>query len=409
MDKRLEEYAKLAVRMGANIQEGDTMLLRAPVDCAEFARMIVKEAYDAGAKEVIMGWRDDTISHLNYLHAADEVFDSFHEWEKVQYDTLSKGKFVLLTIDAEDPEALKGVDPNRIQRSVKARMTALKDYSDKLMASEFSWSIVAVPILSWAKKMFPELSDDEAMNALWEAIYETMRIDGSGDAVEKWQQHIAKLQEKCEKLNALDLKTLHYKTELGTDFTVDLPEGAIWCGGADKNKQGINFIANMPTEEVFTAPQRDSGNGVIAASKPLCLNGSLIEGIKFTVENGKIVKAEADTGLDVLEKTLDVDEGSRYFGELALVDYDSPISNQNLLYYNTLFDENASCHIAFGAAYPDCMKDTDGKTTEELLQMGLNDSLNHVDFMVGTAETEITGITKEGKTVVIMKDGNFVL
>ncbi|MDO4735108.1 MAG: aminopeptidase [Lachnospiraceae bacterium] len=409
MDKRLEEYARLAVRMGANLQEGDTMLLRAPVDCAEFARMIVKEAYDAGAKEVIMGWRDDTISRLNYLHAADEVFDSFHEWEKVQYDTLSKGKFVLLTIDAEDPEALKGVDPERIRRSVKARMTALKDYSDKLMASEFSWSIVAVPILSWAKKMFPDLSDDAAMDALWEAIYETMRIDGSGDAVEKWKLHTARLQDKCDKLNALDLKQLHYKTELGTDFTVDLPEGAIWCGGADKNKQGIDFIANMPTEEVFTAPQRDSGNGVIAASKPLCLNGTMVEGIRFTVENGKIVKAEADCGLEVLEKTLEVDEGSRYFGELALVDYDSPISNQNLLYYNTLFDENASCHIAFGAAYPDCVKGTEGKSTEELMEMGLNDSLNHVDFMVGTAKTEITGITKDGQTVVIMKDGNFAL
>ena len=409
MDKRLEEYARIAVRMGANLQEGDTMLLRAPVDCAEFARMIVKEAYDAGAKEVIMGWRDDTISRLNYLHAADEVFDSFHEWEKVQYDTLSKGKFVLLTIDVEDPEALKGVDPERIRRSVKARMTALKDYSDKLMASEFSWSIVAVPILSWAKKMFPDLSDDAAMDALWEAIYETMRIDGSGDAVEKWKLHTARLQEKCDKLNALDLKQLHYKTELGTDFTVDLPEGAIWCGGADKNKQGIDFIANMPTEEVFTAPQRDSGNGVIAASKPLCLNGTMVEGIRFTVENGKIVKVEADCGLEVLEKTLEVDEGSRYFGELALVDYDSPISNQNLLYYNTLFDENASCHIAFGAAYPDCVKGAEGKSTEELMEMGLNDSLNHVDFMVGTEKTEITGITKDGQTVVIMKDGNFAL
>ncbi len=409
MDKRLEEYAKLAVSMGANIQEGDTLLLRSPVDCAEFARMIVKEAYAAGAKEVIMQWSDDTISRLTYLHAAEEVFDTFHEWEKVKYDTLCKGKLVLLSIDGEDPETLKGVDADRIKRYAAVRMKALKEFNDKIMASEYSWCIVAVPVLPWAKKMFPALSEDAAMDALWDAIYETMRIDGSGDAVEKWEKHSARLQEKCEKLNALNLKQLHYQTELGTDFTVDLPEGALWCGGADTNKQGVRFIANMPTEEVFTAPQRDSGNGVIAASKPLCLNGTLIEGIRFTVENGKIIKAEADTGLEVLEKTLEIDEGSRYFGELALVDYDSPISNQNLLYYNTLFDENASCHIAFGAAYPECVKGSEGKTTEELLEMGLNDSFNHVDFMIGTAKTEITGTTKNGESVVIMKDGNFVL
>ncbi len=409
MDKRLEEYARLAVRMGTNLQEGDTMLLRAPVDCAEFARLIVKEAYEAGAREVIVNWSDDTVTRLKYLHADDAVFDEFHEWEKLEYDTLCKGKFVLLSIYAVDPEALKGVDTERIKRSQMVRSAALKEFNDKMMTSEYSWNLVSVPVLPWAKKVFPNLSDKEAMDALWDAIYETLRIDGSGGAVEKWQAHTKRLKEKCDKLNALGLKQLHYQTELGTDFTVDLPEGAIWCGGADKNKQGIDFIANMPTEEVFTAPHKFGGNGYIVASKPLCLNGTLIEGIRFTVENGKIIKAEADKGLETLEKALELDEGSRYFGELALVDYDSPISNQNLLYYNTLFDENASCHIAFGAAYPDCMEDTDGKTPEELEQRGLNDSFTHEDFMVGTEHTEITGITKDGNTVTIFKDGNFAL
>ncbi|MBR6350399.1 MAG: aminopeptidase [Lachnospiraceae bacterium] len=409
MDKRLEEYARLAVRMGANLQPGDTMLLRSPVDCAQFARLIVKEAYDAGAREVFVNWSDDAVGRMKYLYAADDVFDKFNEWEKIQYDTLTKGKFVLLTIYAEDPEALKGVDPDRIKRYQMVRQSALKDFYDKMMASEYSWNLVSVPVPAWAKKVFPEMSEEDAMEALWNAIYETLRIDGSGNAVARWEEHTKRLRDKCDKLNALKLKTLHYETELGTDFTVDLPEGAIWCGGADKNKQGTYFIANMPTEEVFTAPAKYSGNGRIVSSRPLCLNGTLIQGLKFTVENGKIVKAEADEGLDTLNKVLEVDEGSLYFGELALVDYDSPISNQKLVYYNTLFDENASCHIAFGAAYPDCLEGSAGLTSEELEARGLNDSFNHEDFMVGTAKTQITGITRDGQTVTIFKDGNFAL
>ena len=409
MNQKLEEYARLAVRMGCNLQKGDTMLLRTPVDCAAFARMIVKEAYEAGAREVVVNWSDEHIARMKFLHAEEAVFDTFHAWEKVQYEELTKGKFVLLTIYAEDPEALKGVDADRIRRYSLVRQKAMKEINDKIMASEFSWNIVSVPVPSWAKKVFPDLSEEEAMEALWEAIFQTMRIDGSGTAVKRWEAHLASLKEKCDKLNALSLKTLHYQTELGTDFTVDLPEGALWCGGAECNKQGIPFVANMPTEEVFTAPQKYSGNGTLVASRPLCLNGTMVTKIRFTVENGKIIKAEAEEGLDVLQKSLALDEGSSYFGELALVDYDSPISNQKLTYFNTLFDENASCHIAFGAAYPDCIEGAEDLSPEELEARGINDSLNHEDFMIGTKETEITGITKNGETVQIFKNGNFVL
>ena len=242
MNQKLEEYARLAVRMGCNLQKGDTMLLRTPVDCAPFARMIVKEAYDAGAREVVVNWNDEQIARMKYLQADDEVFDTFHAWEKLQYEELIKGKFVLLTIYAEDPEALKGVDPERIKRHTLVQQKALKTFYDKLMASEFSWNIISVPVPSWAKKVFPDRTEEEAMDALWDAIFETMRIDGSGNAVKRWEEHTRYLKEKSDKLNALHLKTLHYQTELGTDFTVDLPDGAIWCGGVDRNKQGLPFV-----------------------------------------------------------------------------------------------------------------------------------------------------------------------
>lgn len=407
MDKRLKEYAGLAVRMGANLQAGDTLLLRTPVECAEFARLIVEEAYAAGAKEVVVNWNDDVIGRLKYLYAADEVFDSFHEWEKMQYDALSKDKFVLLTIYAEDPEILSGVDPDRIQRYASVRHKALKEFNDKMMCSEYSWSIVSVPIPSWAKKVFPDREEAEAMEALWNAIYETMRIDGSGDALEKWRQHTARLKERCEKLNRLNIRKLHYSSGLGTDFSVTLAENNLWMGGSDKNGKGIPFVANMPTEEIFTAPDKYGGNGILVASRPLCLNGFLVKDIRFTIEDGKIVKAEASEGQEILEKVLDMDEGSRYLGELALVENDSPISNQNLLYYNTLFDENASCHIAFGAAYPECVKGGTEVPAEELEKIGLNDSLNHEDFMVGTADMQITGEAADGSRIPIFTDGNF--
>ncbi len=409
MYKRLKEYARLAVRQGNNLQKGQTLLLRAPVECAEFARLIAEEAYAAGAGEVITDWSDDAMTRLKYLHAEDKVFDTVRPWIKERYDTLADEDFALMTVYAEDPEALKGVDPDRIRRASAASGNALKDYYDKMMRSDFSWCVVSVPVLSWAKKVFPEKSDKEAMDALWDAIYETLRIDGSGSAVEKWAEHTAKLHENAEKLNALKLVSLHYENSLGTDFTVGLPEGYRFLGGAEKNRKGTEFIANMPTEEIFTAPAKYSGNGVICASRPLCLNGTLVKDIRFTVENGKIVKEEASEGLETLKKALEIDEGARYFGELALVEYDSPISKQGIVYYNTLFDENAACHIAFGNAYPDCVRGAENFSSEEYEKAGLNASFAHEDFMIGTADLSIVGTTKDGTEVVIFKNGNFAL
>ncbi len=409
MDKRMQEYARLAVRVGANIQHDDILMLNSPVDCAEFARLITQEAYAAGAREVIVKWSDDEIGRLRCQYAPEDVLDSFPEWETKQYDTLAAdSRFARIAIYAEDPEALAGIDPERIRRVTAARNKGLKSFYDKLMRSEFSWCLVSVPILPWARKVFPELSDENAMAALWDAIYETMRIDGSSDAVENWKQHTETLHRRCEWLNQLKLKSLHYTSGIGTDFTVELPDHAIWCGASEKNRKGNEFIANMPTEEIFTAPSKFSGNGILAASRPLCLNGNLVRGIRFTVKQGRIVKAEAEEGLEVLEQELSMDPGSSYLGELALVEYDSPISRQKLLYYNTLFDENAACHIAFGAAYPECVEGGCDMTPQELEKAGLNDSDTHEDFMIGTADLQIRGITADGTEVQIFKDGNFV-
>ena len=409
MDKRMQEYARLAVRIGANVQKGCTLMLNSPVECAEFARMITLEAYEAGAKDVIVKWSDDAVSRLRFQHARDDVFDHFPEWQTMEYDSLaSEPGFARIAIYAEDPEAFAGIDPDRIRRASVSQNKGLKNFYDKLMRNDFAWCLVSVPVLSWAKKVFPDLEDDRAMEALWDAIYETMRIDGSGNAEEKWKQHTERLHSRCEWLNSLRLQSLHYTSGLGTDFTVQLPENCVWAGGSEKTRDGVEFIANMPTEEIFTAPHKYGGNGILAASRPLCLNGNLISGIRFTVENGRIVKAEAEEGLEILEQTLDMDEGSRYLGELALVEYDSPISNQKLLYYNTLFDENAACHIAFGAAYPDCVKGGGSMNPEELEAAGLNDSDNHEDFMIGTADLEISGVTADGREVQIFRNGNFL-
>ena len=407
MDPRLREYARLAVRLGVNLQKGQTLLLRAPVSARDFARLAAEEAYAAGAREVVTEWYDDALSRLRYLHASEEVFDHLRPWEKEKLDTLASEDFAQLSIYAEDPEALSGVDPERIRRWSVARGKALEDYYDKMMRSDFSWCLVSVPVEPWARKVFPGLSGEEAVSRLWDAIYETLRITGDGRSFERWEAHDRELSRRAERLSGMDLRSLHYESGLGTDFTVELPAGYRFLGGSEKNRKGVSFIANMPTEEIFTAPKKTGSRGVLAASRPLCLNGTLVKDIRFTVEDGRIVKAEASEGLEILMKTLEVDEGSRYFGELALVDKDSPISRQGILYYNTLFDENASCHIAFGNAYPDCVAGGENLSGDEYGKVGINSSLTHEDFMIGTDDLSITGLTRSGEKIPVFRNGSF--
>ncbi|MCI8971932.1 MAG: aminopeptidase, partial [Oscillibacter sp.] len=297
-------------------------------------------------------------------------------------------------------------DSQRIIRAQRASGKALKDFDRLQMCGGFPWCIASIPIPSWAVRVFPDKGEAEAVAALWDAIFSAVRITGDGRAVDRWQEHLSTLEKRLEKLNALKLKSLHYTNSLGTDLTVELPEGHIWESGGDRTLSGRSYIANIPTEEIFTSPLKTGASGVVYSSLPLVHDGNLIDKFHFVVKEGRIVEAHAEQGEETLKAAISVDEGAAYFGEAALVPYDSPISNQNLLFYNTLFDENAACHIAFGEAYP-CLEGGQRMTKDELKARGLNDSITHVDFMIGTPDLSILGTTREGKEVPIFINGNF--
>lgn len=409
MLKRLEEYAKLLIEIGLNVQKGQYVMINCPVECADFARLCTKAAFDVGAKDVIVQWRDDFVSRQRWLYADGEVFDHVYPWEVQRNLSLAKQGAARLLISAQNPENLKGVDPDRLQRFEKADGEEQREMYSMLMSSSFPWCVASIPVPSWAAKVFPDVPQDEAVAKLWDAIFDAVRITGDGNAVELWRNHCDRLRTLSEKLNEYNFKFLHYTNSIGTDLMVELPENHIWAAGSEYSKTGVEFVANIPTEEVFTAPKRDGVNGKIVASKPLVNNGNIIDGFYMLLKDGVITEVHADKGEDVLKAAISVDEGASRFGEVALVPYDSPISNSGILFYNTLFDENASCHFAFGEAYPSCVKGGVDMTSEELLANGLNSSATHVDFMVGTADLSIVGITHSGEEIAVFKNGNFVI
>lgn len=348
MDLRYQEYAKLLVEIGVNVQPGQDLVLACPVECAWFGRLCAQAAYDAGAREVILNWRDDALTRMRYLCAADEVFDSLPQWQQTMLNGYAQAGAAYLSISASDPENLKGVLPERILRNQRSSARGLEPFYRLQMSNGFPWCIGSVPIPSWAKRVFPGVPEEQAMAQLWDAIFKAVRITGRGDAVALWRRHDAMLKARMETLNELRLESLHYHNSLGTDLTIHLPQGHIWTGGSGTCARGQEFMANIPTEEIFTAPRRDGVEGIVYASLPLCHDGNLIEDFHFVIEKGRIVEAHARVGQETLQAAIAVDEGASYFGEVALVPYDSPIRNQGILFYNTLFDENAACHLAFG-------------------------------------------------------------
>ena len=406
MEEKLQEYARLLVRVGLNVQRGQTLVISSPVECAYFARLCAAEAYAVGCKEVVMNWHDDALGRMKYLYADDAVFDDVPLWRRHFFNDYAQEGAAYLAISASDPENLKGVDGSRIIRAQQASGKALKEFDRLQMCSGFPWCIASIPIPNWAKTVFPEDGEERAMERLWDAIFRAVRISGDGKAVEKWQAHLKTLHARMEKLNTLKFKSLHYTNALGTDLTVELPEGHIWEAGNDVTLSGQEYIANIPTEELFTSPLKTGVNGVVYASLPLVHDGNIIDGFHFVVKDGKIVEARARQGEETLQAAIAVDEGASYFGEVALVPYDSPISNQKILFYNTLFDENAACHIAFGEAYP-CLEGGQKMAKEELKARGLNDSITHVDFMVGTPDLRIVGTTHDGREIPVFENGNF--
>ena len=406
-EDKLKEYAELLVRVGVNVQKGQDMVLTSQVDQAPFARMCVKAAYDAGARSVAVDWGDDAVTRMRYLRAADDTFDEIPEYV-VRFNTdYAEQNACFLRLISSDPENLKGVDPDRLERMHRATGRQMKRYRELLMSSAVPWSIGALASPAWARRVFPDLGEDEAVAALWERIFLAVRVTGDGTAVEKWRQHLANLQRHVEILNGYAFDRLRYHNSLGTDFTVGLARQHIWCAGGEYSAKGQFFLPNIPTEEIFTAPDRDRCDGVICASLPLSKDGNVIENIRFTVKAGRIVEAAASANEDLLKKSIAVDEGASRFGEVALVPYDSPISNSKTLFYNTLFDENAACHLAFGEAYPMTVAGGNEMSEEERLAAGLNKSITHVDFMIGTADLSIDGYTSDGRCVPVFRNGNF--
>ncbi len=404
--EKMMRYARLAVNVGINPNKGQKLMINCPVECAEFGRMCVEAAYHAGCGEVIMNWTDDFCGRQKYLYAEESVFETFPEWLKEYYTSYGKLGTARLSIYASDPENLKGVDPKRIAKSQKAAGVALEEFRTMQMRNDFPWCVVSIPVASWATKVYPELDADSAQEKLWDDILKVVRADGDEDPVELWHEHLNKLDERRTKLNEYNFKYLKYKNSLGTDLTVELPEGHIWEAGSEKAGTGQSFVPNMPTEEIFTAPHRLGINGVVCASKPLVLDGNIIENIKFVMQDGKIVEAYSDTCTDVLKNAISVDEGASYFGEVALVPFASPISDTGILFYNTLFDENAACHFAFGDAYP-TLQGAENMTSEQLLEAGLNSSMTHEDFMIGTSDLSIVGVTHDGREIPVFVNGNF--
>jgi aminopeptidase len=403
--EKLEQYAALAAQVGANVQKGQYLLINTSTETLEFTRLVVKKAYEAGAGRVHVNLTDDFISRAFYDYGSDEEMDMYPTWIKEQREELIAKKGALLWIDAEDPDLLAGVSTDKLAKQQKASGEALKNYRKAVMNDDIAWSIVAVPSKKWAAKVFPQLTEEQQVPALWDAIFASVRI-GEGNVVEKWQQHIAYLEKRAMLLNEKAYTSLHY-TAPGTDLTIELPKGHIWQSGSSKTPTGTSFIANMPTEEVFTLPAKYGVNGYVTNTKPLVYRGNIIDGFKLTFEGGKIIEATAQVGHDLLQQLITTDEASAYLGEVALVPHESPISNSNLLYFNTLFDENASNHLAIGAAYPTCFEGGRDLSEEALEANGINVSVTHEDFMIGSADMNIDGILPDGSSEAVFRNGNW--
>jgi len=403
--QNLEKYAELAIKVGVNIKQGQTLVINATLDGAEFVRLATKKAYEAGASNVIVNWSDDTITRLKYQMADEEVFKEYPQYRAKETTELAEKGAAFLHVLASSPDLLKGVSPIRIANNQKSSGQALKQYRQYVQSDKIAWSIVAVPSQAWADMVFADAKEEERVALLWDAIFKATRIDQE-NPVAAWQAHNENLHTKVDYLNKKKYKKLHYRAP-GTDLMVELPKKNLWCGAGSVSEAGTEFMANMPTEEVFSMPLKTGVNGYVSSTKPLSYGGNIIDRFKLTFEGGRIVEATAEVGEEILKGIIETDEGSHYLGEVALVPHQSPISESNVLFYNTLFDENASNHFAIGSAYAFNLEGGKTMSREELNANGANESITHVDFMVGSAEMDIDGITEDGTAEPIFRNGNW--
>lgn len=401
----LKKYAELIAKTGINVQKGQDVVIRCDLDQPEFVKMVTEYCYKFGARKVTIEWSYQPLVKVHNKYCSVKTLATIEKWEEEKLKHNSLTLPALIWLDSEDPDGLKGMNEKKSAEAQRIRYPLIKPYRDA-MENKYQWCIAAVPGKKWAKKVFPNLSVSQAMEKLWEAILYTSRVDEN--PIEAWKKHNEDLLNRCNYLNSLNLKSLTYKASNGTDFTVGLIEKALFIGGGEEtlgNK--VYFNPNIPSEECFTTPKRGDIEGIVYSSKPLSYKGQLIENFWIKFEHGKVVDVHAEKNEHVLREMVSMDEGATMLGEVALIPYDSPISNLNILFYNTLFDENASCHLALGMGFPNCIKDFEKYSLEEIRQMGVNDSMIHVDFMIGTKDLSIVGTTKEGKQVQIFKDGNW--
>lgn len=401
--KMQEKYAELALRTGVNLQKGQVLMVNSSIEGADFTRIVVKKAYELGAKDVLVNWEDDALTLLKYQNAPEEVLTTIPQWKVDKYLTFAKDGGALLSIRSTNPDLLKDVDAGKVAKAQKASAEAMKEFRKYTMNDRIAWSIISIPTGDWAQKIFPEKSIENAKESLWEQIFKIVRVDKE-DPVAAWDEHNQKLKDAREVLNKKQYTKMVFKAP-GTDISFDLPKGHVWKGGSAKTTDGTTFNPNMPTEEVFTLPHKYGVNGTVASTKPLIYGGNMIDNFSLTFKEGKVVDFKAEQGLETLKHLLDTDEGSSRLGELALVPHASPISQSGLVFYNTLYDENASCHIALGKAYPTNLEGGSDMNDKELDKHGVNDSLTHVDFMIGSGDLDIDGVSADGTTEAVFRKG----
>ena len=400
----LREYAKLVVRCGANVQKGQDVLVYADLDQPEFVQMVVEEAYKAKAREVTVLWNYQPLDKVHNRYQSVKTLGSVAEWQKARQEHWCETLPARIHIISEDPDGLKGMN---MQKAAKARQMIfpiLKPYRDRREGRQ-QWTIAAVPGVAWAKKVFPGVRASVAVEKLWEAILSASRV--TENPIAEWEKHNKNLHDRCAYLNSLGIDKLHFTADNGTDLTVGMIPEAVFCGGGETNKQGVFYNPNIPTEECFISPKRGEAEGIVYSTKPLSYEGQLIDNFWLRFENGKAVDCGAEVGADLLKTMISMDEGAAYLGECALVPQNSPICQSGMLFFNTLFDENAACHLAMGLGYADTIADNHNKTLEECRQLGINDSMIHEDFMIGCDSMNIDAITRDGKVIPVFRNGNW--
>lgn len=402
----LKEYARLAVRSGVNLQQGQELKLFISVEQHELARLIVAEAYEAGAAEVTVEWQDDPIERLAYEHVSAERLGSVKEWQLARLEREVEVLPALIHVVSTDPEKFKGIDPALLMQVKLSRYLSTKKFKEQ-MDNKYQWTVIAAPSAAWARKVFPELSESESIEKLWALIFSSVYLEEGRDVVAVWEERNRHFSKRSKALNDLQLKELHLSNALGTDFKIGLLRESIWLAGGETSLQNIFFNANLPTEECFTTPDYRTAEGVVFASMPLSVRGALIDRFWIRFEAGRAVAWGAEVGEDVLRELLATDEGAASIGELALVPASSPIKQSGVLFYNTLFDENAACHLALGEAYTSNVKGYTTLTKPELHAMGVNESAIHEDFMIGTADLRITGRGYDGREHLLMEAGEW--